>query len=145
MSAMVTRMRRRRSRLPSSAVALLDGEFGLAQFENERWNDPKVRAVMARLDIAVDAGLNARSPGSFPCRMEATSEDGSALVADIPDPPGFSRHGLEAEAVIRKFNAITSAHLDAAARARIIEAVLALDRSRSCADLSRALAAAHDA
>jgi len=128
-----------------AAVALLDGEFGLAQFENERWNDPKVRAVMARLDIAVDAGLNARSPGSFPCRMEATSEDGSALVADIPDPPGFSRHGLEAEAVIRKFNAITSTHLDAAARARIIEAVLALDRSRSCADLSRALAAAHDA
>src|SRR6202040_1572123 len=46
-----------------AAVALLDGEFGLAQFENERWNDPKVRAVMARLEIDVDGQLNARAPG----------------------------------------------------------------------------------
>ena len=38
-----------------AAVALLDGEFGLAQFDNERWNDPKVRAVMARLEIVCDA------------------------------------------------------------------------------------------
>jgi 2-methylcitrate dehydratase len=125
-----------------AAVALLDGEFGLAQFENERWNDPKVRAVMGRLEIVVDGQLNARSPGSFPCRIEAKCDDGSMLVADIPDPPGFSRHGLDADAVTGKFNAVTAAHLDAGSRARIIDAVMGLDRSRSCAGLSQALAAA---
>jgi 2-methylcitrate dehydratase len=125
-----------------AAVALLDGEFGLAQFENERWNDPQVRAVMGRLEIVIDGQLNARSPGSFPCRIEAKSDDGSMLVADIPDPPGFSRHGLDADAVTAKFNAVTAAHLGASARARIIEAVMGLDRSPSCADLSRALASA---
>jgi 2-methylcitrate dehydratase len=31
------------------AVALNDGTFGLRQFDNERWNDPKVRALMARI------------------------------------------------------------------------------------------------
>jgi 2-methylcitrate dehydratase len=128
-----------------AAVALLDGEFGLAQFEHERWNDPKVRAVMARLEIAVDAQLNARSPGSFPCRIEARCEDGSKLVADIPDPPGFSRHGLDADAVTSKFNAVTALHLDADARGRIIDAVMALDRSPSCADLTQALATARPA
>ena len=125
-----------------AAVALLDGEFGLAQFENERWNDPQVRAVMGRLEIVVDGQLNARSPGSFPCRIEARCDDGSMLVADIPDPPGFSRHGLDAEAVTDKFNSVTAAHLDAGSRGRIIEAVMALDRSPSCADLTNALAAA---
>jgi 2-methylcitrate dehydratase len=125
-----------------AAVALLDGAFGLAQFENERWHDPKVRAVMARLEIVVDGELNARAPGSFPCRMEAKSDDGRTLVADIPDPPGFSRHGLDAEAVTAKFNAVTAVHLDAASRARIIGAVTGLDRSASCADLTQALAAA---
>ncbi|HEY4406418.1 MAG TPA: MmgE/PrpD family protein [Xanthobacteraceae bacterium] len=125
-----------------AAVALIDGAFGLAQFENERWNDPRVRAVMARLDIAIDAQLNARSPGSFPCRMEAMSDDGKVLVADVPDPPGFSRHGLDAAAVTAKFNAITATHLDAGSRAHIIDAVMALDRSPSCADLSTALATA---
>jgi len=125
-----------------AAVALLDGEFGLAQFANERWNDPEVRTVMARLEITVDGQLNARAPGSFPCRIEARCDDGTTLVADVPDPPGFSRHGLDADAVMAKFNAITAAHLDASARGRIIEAVMGLDRSPSCADLSRALAAA---
>jgi 2-methylcitrate dehydratase len=125
-----------------AAVALLDGRFGLAQFENERWNDPKVRAVMARLEIAVDADLTARSPGSFPCRMEATTDDGKAYVADIADPPGFSRHGLDGGAVIQKFNAVTAPHLDASSRARIIDAVLALDRSLSCAEVTKALAKA---
>jgi 2-methylcitrate dehydratase len=125
-----------------AAVSLLDGTFGLAQFENARWNDPKVRAVMARLEMAVDAELNARAPGSFPCRMEATCDDGRMLVADIPDPPGFSRHGLDAGAVTQKFNAITAGHLDAGSRARIIDAVMGLERSASCAELSTALAAA---
>jgi len=64
------------------------------------------------------------------------------LVADIPDPPGFSRHGLDADAVTRKFNAGTAAHLGSSSRARIIEAVMALDRSPSCADLTQALASA---
>jgi 2-methylcitrate dehydratase len=125
-----------------AAVALIDGEFGLAQFDNERWNDPKVRAVMARLAIDVDGQLNARAPGSFPCRMEARCDDGTMLVADIPDPPGCSRHGLDASAVTAKFNAVTAAHLDAHARELIIEAVMGLDRSTSCADLTEALAAA---
>jgi 2-methylcitrate dehydratase len=125
-----------------AAVALVDGEFGLAQFANERWNDPRVRAVMARLEIAVDAELNARAPGSFPCRMEARCDDGGTLTADIPDPPGFSRHGLDADAVKGKFNAVTAAHLDSPSRTRIIEAVMGLDRSPSCAPLTQALALA---
>jgi 2-methylcitrate dehydratase len=128
-----------------AAVALLDGTFGLAQFENERWNDPKVRAVMERLEIGVDAALNARAPGSFPCRMEATADDGTKLVADIPDPPGFSRHGLDADAVIRKFNDVSAAHLGAPGRARIVKAVLGLDRNVRCADLAEVLAAADNA
>jgi hypothetical protein len=97
---------------------------------------------MARLEIAVDGQLNARSPGSFPCRIEARCDDGSMLVADVPDPPGFSRHGLDADAVTGKFNAVTAGHLDAGSCARLIDAVMALDHSPSCADLTQALASA---
>ncbi|HLH96117.1 MAG TPA: MmgE/PrpD family protein [Xanthobacteraceae bacterium] len=125
-----------------AAVSLNDGEFGLAQFHNERWNDKAVRAIMGRLEIAVDAELNARAPGSFPCRMQAICDDGSVMVADIPDPPGFSRHGLDADAVLAKFNRVTATHLDAALRDRIISAVMELDRSASCGEISGALTGA---
>jgi 2-methylcitrate dehydratase len=125
-----------------AAVSIIDGEFGLAQFDNQRWDDPQVRAVMAKLDIAVDAELNRRSPGSFPCVMTARDADGREIVVEMPDPPGFSRHCLNKAAVTRKFNAVTAPHLDGASRARIIDAVLSLDRSPSCAGLTQALASA---
>jgi 2-methylcitrate dehydratase len=125
-----------------AAVSMIDGKFGLAQFDNQRWDDPKVRAVMAKLNITVDAELNRRSPGSFPCVMTARDADGREIVVDVPDPPGFSRHGLEEAAVARKFNAVTAPHLDTASRSRIIDAALSLDRSPSCAGLTQALTSA---
>jgi uncharacterized protein YbbK (DUF523 family) len=66
--------------------------------------------------------------------------DGRKYEAVIADPPGFSRHGLDAAAVTKKFNAVTAKRLDESARKRIIEAVMALDGSPSCGALSQALA-----
>src|SRR5262249_46157738 len=65
-----------------AAVSLIDGEFGLASFDNERWNDPKVRAVMARLTVVCDGSLNARSPGAFPCAIRATGAAGRQSLAE---------------------------------------------------------------
>jgi 2-methylcitrate dehydratase len=124
-----------------AAVSLADGAFGLAQFANERWNDPKVRAVMSRLEIFCDASLNAISPNGFPAAIRAVGDDGRRYEVVIADPPGFSRHGLDAAAVTKKFNAVTAKRLDEDARARIVEAVMELDRSPSCDTLSKALAA----
>jgi 2-methylcitrate dehydratase len=124
-----------------AAVSLIDGAFGLAQFANDRWNDPKVRALMARLQIVCDSSLNARAPGGFPCAIHATSQDGKKYLAEVPDPPGFSRHGIGADAVIAKFKAVTADNLGQSARDRIIEAAMALDKSKSCAALTDALAA----
>ena len=78
-----------------AAAALLDGKFGLAQYDNARWNDPMVRNLMGRLEIICDGSLNPRSPGGFPCVMRATGANGHAYLAEVLDPPGFSRHGLE--------------------------------------------------
>jgi 2-methylcitrate dehydratase len=125
-----------------AAVSLIDGEFGLAQFDNERWNDPKVRAVMARLEIVCDGSLNARAPGGFPCAIRATGEDGREYFAEVLDPPGFSRHGIDAGAVLNKFNSITAARLGQRSRERIIAAAMGLDKASSCAELTAALAAA---
>src|SRR5262249_1820074 len=123
-----------------AAVALIDGDFGLDSYDNDRWNDPKVRAVMARLSIVCDGSLNPRSPGAFPCVIRATGTDGRAYVAEVLDPPGFSRHGIDAKAVLRKFNSITAHRLGPSSRQRIIDAAMAFDTSASCAPLMEAVA-----
>jgi 2-methylcitrate dehydratase len=122
------------------AVALIDGEFGLAQFDSERWSDPKVCALMARLEIVNDSAWNRRAPDSYPCSLEVRTEDGREEVVEVPYPPGCSRGRLEAETVIKKFGALTAPHLAQPARDRIVEAAMALDESASCAELMAALA-----
>jgi 2-methylcitrate dehydratase len=124
-----------------AAVSLLDGEFGLAQFEGERWNDPKVCALMAQLEIVPDGSWNLRAPDSFPCSLHVRTQDGHDHVVEVPYPPGFSRGQLDASTVIRKFNALTTPHLSQAARDRIIGAVMTLEKCSTSADLMKAVAA----
>jgi len=123
-----------------AAVSLIDGEFGLAQFDGERWNDPKVCALMAQLEIINDSSWNRRAPDSYPCSLVVLTEDGREEAVEVPYPPGFSRGRLEAETVMKKFNTLTAPHLAQRMRDRIIEAVMALDASASCAELMAALA-----
>jgi 2-methylcitrate dehydratase len=128
-----------------AAVSVIDGKFGLHSFDNDRWNDPKIRAVMARLTVVCDGTLNGRSPGAFPCAIRATGTDGKSYLAEVLDPPGFSRKGIDAQAVLDKFNSITEDRLGPSSRQRIVDAATGLDKSASCAELTAALASASKA
>ena len=79
------------------AAALVDGAFGLAQFDHERWNNADVRAVMNRIEMTTDAELAQRAPGSYPCLLEAKAKDGRSYRAEVLYPPGFSRGALQPE------------------------------------------------
>jgi 2-methylcitrate dehydratase len=122
-----------------AAVSLLDGEFGLAQFDNERWHSPDVRAVMAKLDMSLDQDLSDRARGPYPCAMEAVLVDGSTKRVEMLAPPGYSSEGLDENVVVGKFNALTRGCLEADERNGLAEAALALDAARSCAALVAAL------
>ena len=123
------------------AVALNDGAFGLRQFDNERWADAKVRALMAKLDIATDAGLSRRAAEAYPCALHATGRDGRPYDIEVLQPPGFSPNGLDTPTVLDKFTGITERRLAPGSRNRIVDAVMALDKATSCDGLMQLLAA----
>jgi 2-methylcitrate dehydratase len=129
------------------AVALIDGAFGLAQFDRAHWTDPAVRALMARLDMTTDADLTRRAGGAYPCALHATGHDGKRYDIEIPQPPGFSADGLDAKTVLDKFVSLTESRLTESRftpdrRDRIVAAVMELDGAPSCAGLMSLLAAA---
>ena len=124
------------------AAALVDGTFGLAQFQDERWNNRDVRAVMNCMQMTTDAELAQRAPGSYPCLLEATANDGRSYRAEVLYPPGLSRGALARQPVVGKFHGLTESRVPRTARDRIIDAVMALDESPSLAALVKALAAA---
>jgi 2-methylcitrate dehydratase len=122
-----------------TAVSLIDGAFGLKQYENERWFDPKVMALMERLVMKTDPEWAVRAPGSYPCAIRAWEKDGREHSADVPFPPGFARGGLSEQAVIEKFHAITADTISRTKRDRILAAVLELDRAASLTELMATL------
>jgi 2-methylcitrate dehydratase len=121
-------------------VALTDGALGLRQFDNARWNDPKMRALMARLDIMIDADLTRRAGEAYPCAIHATGHDGKPYDVEILEPPGFSPDGLDTQTVLDKFARVTERHLAPDAQSRIVDAVTALDKAISCDGLMQLLA-----
>jgi 2-methylcitrate dehydratase len=121
------------------AVSLIDGTFGLRQFDNARWHDAKVRALMSRLDMTTDAELAQRAGEAYPCAVQATGHDGKSYDVEILQPPGFSPGGLDPTTVLEKFTRITEGHLTRDRRARVIDAVMHLESALSCDGLMQAL------
>lgn len=121
------------------AAALIDGEFGLAQFDNERWTDPKVKALMDKMVMVADAGWNERAAGSYPCGLRLIDKDGQEHLSEVAFAPGFSRNGVDESAVVEKFHRSAAKALDKAGREKVIAAVLELDQGGSLAQVFAAL------
>lgn len=58
------------------ATALVHGSVRLAAFEPERIADPATRALMGRIDVAVDAELDAAFPAQRAARVRMVTNDG---------------------------------------------------------------------
>jgi 2-methylcitrate dehydratase len=122
------------------AVTLLDGAFGLKQFENERWRDPRVNTLMEKIVMRRDQRWNTRSPGAFPCSLRATASDDREWTAEVPYPPGFSKEGLDETTTIEKFHAIAAPVFGHGACDGIVDAVMEFHHSQSTATLDAAIA-----
>jgi 2-methylcitrate dehydratase len=122
------------------AVTLIDGALGPAQFEHERWHDPHVKALMAKIVMSRDANWNERAPDAYPCTIRVRDIDARDFIAEVTYPPGFSQAGADEAAIIEKFHTVTAPVLASATRARIVDAVMEFHHSPSTATLDSTIA-----
>ncbi len=121
------------------AVALVDGEMTPRQYENERWFDPAICALMDRTEMGNDRALNQKAPFAFPARIEVTLEDGTTHAAEVPFPPGFSKGHLARAEVIEKFETFTAPMIPEARMEAIKALALRLDELETLDALMAAL------
>jgi len=121
------------------AVALADGEMSPRQYENQRWFEPKICALMECTFMGNDADLNFKAPNSFPCRIEVTLEDGASHTAEVLFPPGFSKGRLSRDEVIGKFESFTAPMIREARLESIKALALRLDELANVSELMGAL------
>lgn len=109
------------------AVALLDGQLGLAQFEERRIRRADVLSLMQRISIHRDAALTARYPEGIPNRLEVETEGGELLIREVTYPRGHARNPMSDAEVEAKFNALAALHLDETRRAELTRRVWRLE------------------
>ncbi len=120
---------------------LLNGCLGLEQFEGEPWQERKVMALMQSVTLGTDAELNARSTAGYPARITVTCSDGQCHTSEALEPPGGGNEGLDADAVIEKFQRVTDGLIRQSAGQRILETIMDLEHEADCAALADAVSA----
>jgi len=116
-------------------VALLDGELTEAQFEDGRWFEPSIMALMERMTIRTDASLNKYTPESFPCVLHIAMANGENRVVKVFYHKGHAKNRMSPAEVEGKFRACARGVLSEAQQAKIISLVRDLEKLASLTEL----------
>ena len=123
-----------------AAISMMEGGLSMRTYDNARWTDPTVTALMAKGAMARDAGWNTKAPNGYPCALEVTLKDGSKLRTEVAYAPGHSHGSLDESAVIEKFDRVTRDVLTPTEQGRVKETVLRLEKLDSIAPLMEMVA-----
>ena len=74
------------------SAAILDGTIEAATFSAERIADPRLRALMQRVQVIHDPELDKLQPSVDPCRMEITLKNGTKRSSSVDYPKGHVRN-----------------------------------------------------
>ncbi len=104
--------------------ALLDGAVKVTDFEPARFKDPRALALKRKMLLRPDASLSDENIGA---NIEVKLQDGSALSANIPIPPGNMLNPASDEELARKFIPLAETVLGRERAQKAIDVILAVD------------------
>ncbi len=108
------------------AAALVHGELTYRQFEPAAIDEPRLRALMQRIDIEISETLP--QSDEFPAEVRITSTDGSIRVERREVPPGGSLRPLSEADIVAKLRSCAESRLAPEAIEQVIRMVREIDR-----------------
>jgi 2-methylcitrate dehydratase len=85
------------------AMALLDGDVTVAQFETDRWRAQDVMALVEKTSVKPGASLMAKLPKGRGASIEIVFADGQSLCETVEVPEGDAVRPLSRSSLERKF------------------------------------------
>jgi 2-methylcitrate dehydratase PrpD len=122
------------------AVALLEGNVSTDKFTLERLQDPAVRTLMAKVEVALDQEIEHEYPGKLGLLLEVDTVDGRLLSSRMDFPRGEPENPMAPADCEAKFLRLASPLLGTDRAGEIVEVVShldALDNISSLMALSR--------
>jgi 2-methylcitrate dehydratase len=111
-----------------TAVALLDGQVGPEQLENDRIMRPDVQRLLARVVVKPESDLTAAYPERTSTRVHVLTTDGRTFSREQSDFEGSPTRPMSWERVVEKFEWLGEPFADYQHRAEIASAVQNLDQ-----------------
>jgi 2-methylcitrate dehydratase len=85
------------------AVALLEGDVGLASFDDDHLGNEELIELTNRVKLHRDASANARYPRGIPNRLVVALRDGKKLEKEVEFPRGHAQNPMSDAEVEKKF------------------------------------------
>jgi 2-methylcitrate dehydratase len=123
-----------------TAVALLDGEVGVRQFEPERFTSPDVVALTAKVKVHLDDALTPRYPRGIPNRIVVKLADGRTFSREVEFPRGHAMNPMTDAEVEAKFRAMVEPRYGKEKADRILAACWGLEKLPEAGELIRLVA-----
>jgi len=114
------------------AAVAADGGVYPNSFEQEKLFDPRIRALLSKIEVVANDEIDAMFPGTKRAIATITTNDGREFVETVDHAKGSPENPLSDDELVAKFRANADGVLDAAAQDRVIEATLDFE---NCQDI----------
>lgn len=114
-----------------TAVALADGEVTERQFSPERYADPQLLNLVARVKVERHAELSRLYPGAVANIVTLRLRDGRELAARVDHPLGHAAKPLSDQQLEAKFYSLAESHLERLAASNALKWVWKLDTAET--------------
>src|SRR5262249_9074685 len=122
-----------------TAVALVDGDVTLAQFDPGRFGDPALLDLVAKVHGHRDSALSARYPAGIPNRVPVNLQDASKHTCAVEFRLGHARNPRTDAEVEHKFRTLVQPRYGKEIADRVLAACWGLDKLSSAGELVRLL------
>ncbi len=110
------------------AVALLDGDVTLGQYERRRYLNSNVKALMKKIKIRAIPSYDRLYPRTMPTRLTITFKGGKKISKEVKLPKGYAGRPFEPMDLKAKFDRLTGPVLPASRRVKLWKSLSRFDR-----------------
>src|SRR5947209_8422526 len=121
------------------AMALLDGEVTIAQYEHERWRAGEVLGLARKVAVKTGERLAQGAPRGSGAIVKLEFRDGTSLEEIVPIADGDARRPMSRAALEQKFRSLAVPTLGEAGAARVLALVERLETLPDLQELTAAL------
>jgi 2-methylcitrate dehydratase len=121
------------------AMALIDGDVTVVQFEKDRWRAQEVMALVEKTSVKSGASLMAKLPKGRGASIEIVFADGQSLRETVEVPEGDAERPLSRSSLERKFMNFAVPVVGKVGAERVMLLVGGLEELKSVRELTQAL------